>query len=127
MREVIGSNRYGQPPVSHEKEYKGVVDFWKERNLKWSKKMIYTDRLPLAESLQKLVDSQKVLERDYKKKREQIREIMAKECVNVASMRGPQLISLPRKLGSTTTQLRVNNARAFINKVLNEYNLLQLG
>ena len=127
VREVIGSNRYGQPPVSHEKEYKGVVDFWKERNLKWSKKMIYTDRLPLAESLQKLVDSQKVLERDYKKKREQIREIMAKERVNVASMRGPQLISLARKLGSTTTHLRGNNARAFINKVLKEYNLLQLG
>ena len=62
-----------------------------------------------------------------KKKKEQIREIMAKERVNVASMRGPQLISLARKLGSTTTQLKVNNARAFINKVLNEYNLLQLG
>ena len=95
--------------------------------MKWSKKMIYTDRLPLAESLQKLVDSQKVLEREYKKKREQIKEIIANERVNVASMRGPQLISLARKLGSTTTHLRGNNARAFINKVLKEYNLLQLG
>ena len=59
-------------------------------------------------------------------KREQIKKIMAKEHVNVASMRGPQLISLARKLGSTTIVLRANNARTFINKVLNEYNLLQL-
>ena len=50
---------------------------------------------------------------------------MANKRVNIASMRGPQMISLARKLGSTTAQLKATNARAFINKVLNEYKLLQ--
>ena len=50
---------------------------------------------------------------------------MAEEPVNFASIKGSQMISLARKLGSTTAQLKGANARAFINKVLNEYNLLK--
>ncbi len=125
VREVIGSNRYGQPPVSNQNEYRGVVEFWKERNLNWSQKTIYTDRLPLAENIQKFVDNQEVLAREYENRREQIKEIMANKKVKFSSMRGPQMISLARKLGSSTAQLKAANARAFINKVLNEYNLLQ--
>ena len=125
VRKVIGSNRYGQPPVSSQDEYKGVVEFWKERNLKWSQKTIYTDKLPLAENIQKLVDNQVALAREYESRRGEIREIMAKEKVGIASMRVSELISLARKLGCTTTQLKSANARAFINKVLKDYNLLQ--
>ena len=125
VREIIGSNRYGQPPVSNENEFKGVENVWKMRNLKWSQKTIYTSRLPLAEIIQKFANDQYVLERQYEKRREEIKEIMTKERVNIASMKGPQMISLARKLGSTTVQLKATNARAFINKVLNEYNLLQ--
>ena len=44
--------------------------------MNWSQKTINTDRLPLAEQIQKLVDNQ---EGDYENKREQIKEIMAKE------------------------------------------------
>ena len=123
--EIIGSDRYGQPPVSNENEFKGVENIWKMRNLKWSQKTIYTSRLPLAEIIQKFADDQYVLERQYEKRREEIKEIMTKERVSIASMKGPQMISLARKLGSTTVQLKAANARAFINKVLNEYNLLQ--
>ena len=125
VREIIGSNRYGQPPVSNENEFKGVENVWKMRNLKWSQKTIYTSRLPLAEIIQKFANDQYVLERQYEKRREEIKEIMTKERVSIASMKGPQMISLARKLGSTTVQLKATNARAFINKVLNEYNLLQ--
>ena len=125
VREIIGSNRYEQPSVSNENEFKGVEDFWKMRNLKWSQKTIYTNRLPLVEIIQKFANDQYVLERQYEKRREEIKEIMTKERVSIASMKGPQMISLARKLGSTTVQLKATNARAFINKVLNEYNLLQ--
>ena len=126
VREVIGSHRYGQPPISTENEYRGVKDFWKERNLQWSQKTISTDRLPLAEQIQKLIDKQEESTREYENKREQIKEIMAKERISIGVMRGPQMISLARKLGSTTPQLKPNTAKAFIKKVLNEYNLLQL-
>ena len=79
VRGIIGSNRYGQPPVSNENEFKGVVDFWKVCNLKWSQKTIYTNRLPLADIIQKFVDDQEALARQYENKREEIKEIMAKE------------------------------------------------
>ena len=78
VREIIGSNRYGQPPVSNENEFKGVVDFWKVHNLKWSQKTIYTNRLPLAEIIQKFSNDQYVLERQYEKIREEIKSIVGK-------------------------------------------------
>ena len=109
VREIIGSNRYGQPPVSNENELKGVENVWKMRNLKWSQKTIYTIRLPLAEIIQKFANDQYVLERQYEKRREEIKEVMTKEHVNIACMKGPQMISLARKLGSTTEQLKAAN------------------
>ena len=125
VRKVIGSQRYGQPPISNENEFEGVAKFWKERNLNWSQKTINTDRLPLAEQIQKLVDNQEVSTREYENKRKQIKEIMEKERVSIARMNGPAMISLARKLGCTTTQLKLTNAKAFINKLLKEYKLLQ--
>ena len=114
VREIISSNRYGQPPISNTNEYRGEAAFWKERNLYWSRKTFYTDRLPLVEKIQKFVSG-----------REEIKNIMAEVPASFSSMKGPQMISLARKLGSTTAQLKGANARAFINKVLNEYNLLK--
>ena len=113
VHEIVSSNHYGQLPVANTSEYRGEVAFWKERNLNWSQKTIYTDRLPLAEQIQK-----------FTSRREEIKRIMAKESVKFSSMRGPQMISSARKLVSTIAQWIGSNARAFINKVLNEYNLL---
>ena len=69
VRMVISSHRYGQPPISNESEFKVVVDFLKERNLTWSQKTINTDRLPLAEQIQKLVENQEVSTREYENRK----------------------------------------------------------
>lgn len=38
VHEFIGFNRYGQPPISNNNEYKGFTDYWMEKILKWSQK-----------------------------------------------------------------------------------------
>ena len=67
VREFISSNRYGQSLVSNTFEYRGEVAFWKERNLYWSRKTFYTDRLPLAEQIQKFVNRREEIKKLWQK------------------------------------------------------------
>ena len=109
VREVIGSNRYGQLPICNDNEYKDVIDKWKDLNLQWSQRTINTDRLPLAETLRYLFNKQEAERSEQEIRRDQIKEILGKEKTNVASMKGPvKLISLARKLGCKTGTLRFN-------------------
>lgn len=125
VREVISFDCFGQPPIPYEHEF----NFWNDQNLKWSMETINTDRLPLVEKLQTLCNKQETTnpKNSFKIRRDQIIEIFAKEQIGIDSMKAPQMISLARKLGCTTRQLKLTSAKAFIkNLVLNEHNLLTL-
>lgn len=129
VREVIGSSRYGQLPVSNDNEYKDVRDKWKDLNSAWSQKTIHTARLSLAEKLRKLYNKQEPTSNARSEKeirRDQIKEIMAKEGRSLDIMKAPQFISLARKLGCNTRNLKSLTAKAFIKKVLNDHNLLKM-
>ena len=126
VREVIGSNRYGQLPICNDNEYKDVIDKWKDLSLAWSQRTINTDRLPLAEKLRDLFNKQEAERSEQEIRRDQIKEILGKEKTNVDSMKPVKLISLARKLGCKTGTLTGLTAKAFIKKVLNEHNLLKL-
>lgn len=51
---------------------------------------------------------------------------MKKEGRSIDSMKAPQLIYLARKLGCNTGILKSLTTKAFIKRVLNEYNLLKM-
>ena len=59
-------------------------------------------------------------------RRNDIKELLAKEGTNIEKMKGPQLISFARKLGCTSAPLKPLTAKAYIKKVLNEHRLLNL-
>lgn len=126
VREVIGSNRYGQLPICNVNEYKDVIEKWKDFSLAWSQRTINTDRLPLAEKLRDLFNKQEIERSEQAVRRDQIKEILAKEKSNVDSMKPAKLISLARKLGCKTGTLTGLSAKAFIKRVLNEHNLLNM-
>ena len=51
---------------------------------------------------------------------------MGSEDMSVESMKAPQLILLARNLGCSTPTLKHLQAKAFINKTLNEFCLLKM-
>ena len=81
VREVIGSNCYGQLPICNDNEYKDVIDKWKDLNLAWSQRIINTDRLPLAEKLRDLFNKQEAERSEQEIRRDQIKEILGKEII----------------------------------------------
>ena len=60
-------------------------------------------------------------------RRYQIQEILAKEGTPIEIMKAPQLINLAKQLGCNTKgPLKATSAKAYINRLKAEYNLLRL-
>ena len=78
-------------------KYADVIEYWKPINLKWSQSTITTGRLSFAEKLRFLFDtheeSSTTRSIEDEGRRNDIKELLAKEGTNIEKMKGPQLIS----------------------------------
>ena len=127
LRAFIESNRYGQPPIPID-EYKNAREHFNILNEKWSSNTsINTIRLPIAEQLRDICELHKESASSRTDKRkEEIKRTMESEDMSVESMKAPKLILLARKLGCSTPNLKGPQAKAFINRTLNEFGLLKI-
>ncbi|MCO5546895.1 hypothetical protein L7F22_000332 [Adiantum nelumboides] len=125
IHNVICSDHYGQPSLSEDNEYKAVIDVWRDHNLKWSQMSINIKKLPPTQRLNDKEELSTTSSSKDQSKGTSLKEILAKEAARIHSMKGPQLITLARKLGCTTASLKPLTAKAYIKKLLNENNLLK--
>ena len=128
VRDFIASNRYGQPAVvvTNDSEYKQIMEFWKPKSDVWSAKVFFTKRIPPAKGDRGVEDKSDTSHRT-KMRKAQIQEILAKEHTPIESMKATQLINLARQLGCNTKgALKATTAKAYINRVKAENNLLTL-
>ena len=95
--------------------------------------MFFTRRLPPAKYdkgetiLENKLDRTSDRSHHSEMRRAQIQEILEKEGTPIESMKAAQLISLARQLGcSTKGPLKATTAKAYINRVKAENNLLRL-
>ena len=130
VREFIASNRFGKPAITNDSEYKEIIEYWKAKNDAWSVKVIFTRRIPPVKydrGEQDKVDQTKDRSHRNETRRAEIKEILQKQGTPVESMKPAQLISLARQLGcSTKATLKATTAKAYINKLKAEHNLLRL-
>ena len=98
--------------------------------MQWSQMRFNTCRLLISPLLKPNIDASTTNESSNPtsatQKEDMIRDILIREGPNVSSMKSAQLISLARMLGCKGGQpLKSQSAKAYINKLLNEYNLLK--
>ena len=103
VRNLIASNRFGQPIVTNDSEYKEIIEYWKQKNDAWSAKVFVTRRIPptnydKGESIleDKLDRTSNKSHRNNEMRRAQIQEILEKERTPIESMKPSQLTSLAR-------------------------------
>lgn len=126
VRDLIAINRYGQPALTDDNEYKQIMADWKQKNDAWSVKVFFTKRISPANN-DRGVEDKSDTSHHNEMRRAQIQEILAKERTPIESMKAAQLTNLARQLGCNTKgALKATTAKAYINKVKAENNLLRL-
>lgn len=126
VRDLIASNRYGQLALTDDNEYKQIMADWKQKNDAWSAKVFFTKRIPPAKN-DRGVEDKSDTSHHNDMRRDQIQEILAKEGTPIEIMKAPQLINLAKQLGCNTKgPLKATSAKAYINRLKAEYNLLRL-
>ena len=98
--------------------------------MQWSQLSFNTGRLPICPLLKDNVGASSAIPSSnptsFSHKEDEIRDILISEGPHISSMKPMQLISLARKLGCRGGQpLKAQSAKAYINKLLSDYNLLK--
>ena len=108
-------------------EYKEIIEYlWKPKNDAWSAKVFFTRRIPPAKGDRGVEDKSDTSHR-IEMRKALIQEVLAKERTPIESMKATQLINLARQLGCNTKgALKATIAKAYINRVKAENNLLRL-
>ena len=110
--------------------FKDVIDEMEKYNMKWSQFSFNTCRLPICPLLMDNVGASISIQSSNptssSQKQDEIQDILIREGPHVSSMKPTQLISLDRKLGCRGGQpLKALSAKAYINKLMNDYNLMK--
>ena len=110
--------------------FKDVIDEVEEYNMKWSQFSLNIGHLPicplLVDNVGASISIQSSNPTSSSQKQDEIQDILIQEGPHVSSMKPAQLISLDRKLGCRGWQpLKALSAKAYINKLLNDYNLMK--
>ena len=132
VRSVIASNRYGQLPVLKDhKDFDSIKDVivdMEDNNMKWSQMRFHTGRLPICKQLKDSTGASTTkkipIHTSSQHKGDEIEDILRRERPSISSKKPAELITLARKLGCKAQTLKSSNAKAYINKLLQDYGLL---
>ena len=108
---------------------KDVIVDMEDNNMKWSQMRFHTGRLPICKQLEDSTGASTTkkipIHTSSQYKGDEIEDILRRERPYISSKKPSKLITLARKLGCKAQTLKSSNAKAYINKLLQDYGLLK--